>query len=807
MCELLQRQMELEEECLGLGVTRYRKNLEDTHLPWSDKLSTKKAETDMPPGMQLLKASVMPLAAAIERYIENNANVKRRRPTTVLYLQLFDPYLVAFLTAKHCLNGMSRRELVQRVALNIANNLEDELEYRAFKEEHPGLFHYTARKLQKVTSERHRRTVMMGAKRYAGTQDINWSTVDKVKMGQRLIHMMVESTGLVDMVRMSSGKNNTKLYVQGTESAKAWLKEGHARCEVMSPIQLPMVVPPKKWTNPTNGGYLTPAMGNMSLVKTRNEAYLEELENFDMPVVYDAVNAIQETPWRINKGVLSVMQEVWDSGGTLGGLPMRDDLPLPAKPHDIDTNDEAKRDWKREAAKVWEENARLMSKRSSTAQKIWVAEKFVDYKAIYFPTVCDWRGRIYPVPSFVNPQSDDSGRALLHFAEGVPLGEEGHIFLAIHGANTYGEDKASFTERVQWVLDNEEMILDCAMNPLSCRSWCDAAEPYSFLAFCFEWLGYSMEGAEYVSHLPIQFDGSNNGIQHLSAMMRDVEGGRATNLLPSDKPADIYSDVAKVVAEHVNADAASGVPYASAWVGHIDRGICKRPVMTYAYGVTLPGVKQQLIDHIKKSPEHATDGDVWEPCSYLAPILYTSVCDFVPEATKAMKWLQEVARVAAKADLPIHWVAPSGFWVLQEYRKAKASRIETYLGGVRQRITIMVDGSKLDRRKQVAGVSPNFVHSADAAALLSCVVKCKQEGINSFSAIHDSYGVHAAYCYRLSHLLREAFVEQYQGNVLEDFRAQIVDQLPAELAEEIPPTPTQGTLDIQAVMESDYFFA
>jgi DNA-directed RNA polymerase len=38
---------------------------------------------------------------------------------------------------------------------------------------------------------------------------------------------------------------------------------------------------------------------------------------------------------------------------------------------------------------------------------------------------------------------------------------------------------------------------------------------------------------EFVSHLPVAFDGSCNGLQNYSMMLRDEVGGAATNLVPS----------------------------------------------------------------------------------------------------------------------------------------------------------------------------------------------------------------------------------------------------------------------------------
>ena len=43
-------------------------------------------------------------------------------------------------------------------------------------------------------------------------------------------------------------------------------------------------------------------------------------------------------------------------------------------------------------------------------------------------------------------------------------------------------------------------------------------------------------------------DGSCNGLQNFSAMLRDEVGGKAVNLIPSDKPQDVYMEVVKSLA-------------------------------------------------------------------------------------------------------------------------------------------------------------------------------------------------------------------------------------------------------------------
>ena len=43
------------------------------------------------------------------------------------------------------------------------------------------------------------------------------------------------------------------------------------------------------------------------------------------------------------------------------------------------------------------------------------------------------------------------------------------------------------------------------------------------------------------------------------------------------------------------------------------------------------------------------------------------------------------------------------------------------------------------KRKQVSGISPNVVHSWDAAHMMHTALKCRDAGITGLAMVHDSY--------------------------------------------------------------------
>lgn len=149
-----------------------------------------------------------------------------------------------------------------------------------------------------------------------------------------------------------------------------------------------------------------------------------------------------------------------------------------------------------------------------------------------------------------------------------------------------------------------DKILDSARQSTSGkRWWLSADKPWQFLAACFE-LEQALkleDPTQYESCLPLHQDGSCNGLQHYAALGGDVEGATAVNLVPADKPDDIYSQVSRRVQVLVDQGCEKGVPEALLMKKKINRKLVKQTVMTNTYGVTYLGASRQIEERIKES--------------------------------------------------------------------------------------------------------------------------------------------------------------------------------------------------------------
>lgn len=814
------KQVDLEELMSAEGRARFLKQREkDTLGAGGNKVSN-----------MLITHNIEKIALAIDTFIEESLVSKgsgrpsKHASVAVVLEKVLPSETLAFIALQACFQGCgagtskgSAKTLIT-FAKDIVDNINTERQFIRFKKAHPGLFRWVAEEAKESLRVKTAHTLAVARKAAKG-KDIRFekmSIEDEITVGYKLIDIVVSSTGLFEEDLQVMRRNDTKKVLRPSAELLEWVKRSEAKeLGGASGFWLPMVIKPLQWTNPFDGGYIT---HRSPLVRTQNKNYLQELQNTNPTEIYRAVNAIQETPWKVNEFVLDVAKHYWETlGGGFRGLdlPAMDGDELPIRPEGIDTDKEILKQWKKLAAATYRKNHKGKSKVISVMTKLWIAEKYRKEDAIYFPHFLDWRGRAYPTPVFLNPQGDDLAKSLLMFAEGKPLGSEGAKWLMVHIANSWGYDKADFAGRIRWVQDHEEMVLNTAISPLESFEWHDASDPWLFLAACKEYLGYKMQGESYVSHINIQLDGAANGLQNLSAMILDEEGGRATALVPSEKPSDIYTTVMNKAIELMEEDLKDPelAEMAEELIRSINRSWAKRPTMTTPYGVTFFGIKEQIRDELNKQMDAGLlelECDVKEAASYLGRILFRAIRDTVKAAGTVMDWLQDVSKLVAQNELPVWWSTPLGFPVLQEYRAMIHKKVNIHYRGMAQQVKYARKGSRIDSRKQALGISPNVIHSLDGDHLKRTALMCVDNGITDLAFIHDSFGTHAANTGAMAYLLREAFIEQYSTvDVLLEFRKEIVRQLEGypELIEQIPELPTKGSLDLSQIRFSDYFFA
>ncbi|OBA23389.1 DNA/RNA polymerase [Metschnikowia bicuspidata var. bicuspidata NRRL YB-4993] len=553
----------------------------------------------------------------------------------------------------------------------------------------------------------------------------------------------------------------------------------------VQPQLLPMLTPPLDWTSHRTGGY---RFSPSTLVRIKDSAetiaYVKAASDSGrLDGVYAGLNVLGKTAWSVNAKVLEVISHYWNTGNEFLDIPPIVEEPKLPEPLPKNAEPLEKVQYAKKVRNALNQAASFRSQRCDTNYKLEIARAYVGEK-MYFPHNVDFRGRAYPLPPHLNHLGNDLTRSLFVFWEGVELGESGLRWLKIHLANLYGYDKASLEERVQFVDDNLENICKVAENPIANEEWWSKADkPWQVLSVCFE-LNEAHKLSDprlYVSYIPVHQDGTCNGLQHYAALGGDIEGAKQVNLVPSDRPQDVYKFVASLVEKRLEVEAATGKEEAIFLKGKISRKIVKQTVMTNVYGVTFVGAVAQIekqLSGLFGKDDYAT---VQKHSRYLTSLVFASIRELFAGAHLIQDWLGESAKRISKsvridyedknaqeAKKPNHlssviWTTPLGLPCVQPYRAILNQVVSTNLQDIS--ISDPWKATQVDARKQQTAFPPNFIHSLDATHMLMTAAACGREEL-SFASVHDSYWTHAANVDRMNVKIRESFVKLHEESLI-----------------------------------------
>lgn len=762
----------------------------------------------------LFRRFIDPLAFWIKTELDSLGRPGRHRGYLKLMMGV-EPEVVAYLSVRYMVNTLladSSDKMIRKKAHDLGKLVQDEQVLRQYEAMAPEQAAMLQRLLNKRASSnvRHR---MILAKR--GMNDlcidpIDWGPGARDQVGAALINGM-RQTGLIELwthTVLKRGRPHTETAVGLTPEAMGLLGSMRDLVIENTPYFLPCVEPPRRWNGKHGGGYHTPPMRRRApccVVKHSGDDW------GNLEVLNKAMNTLQEVPWRINTQVLDIAKELSKIRETKEVLSL-DFKAMPEKPGWLDDTPKEQmtpeqvaefKAWKRAMADGYTENNMRRSRFGRMTLAFQVATMLRDQPELYFVYFADSRSRVYPYTTGISPQGSDLQKALLEFARGEPLDTieaQNHFYRA--GANRWGFDKVSEQEQIQWVVERHQMLMDMAANPLDILDWLEADSPYQFLAWALEYRQFHLQGKDFLSRIACGMDGSCNGLQNFSALLRDEVGGVHTNLVPSAKPNDIYSAVAAVTKRRV--DESEDGPLKRLWQAHgVNRKITKRSVMTLVYGSKKHSSKGFILNDYLREVETGFPADMLKDAAgWLNERMWPAIGEVVVKARQAMDWFQKASSAILKVEPHIQWATPTGFKVCQDYRKMES------LGVVRIRLTGLTQwklsgyGDKPDKVAHRNGIAPNFVHSLDASHMQFVASAAKDAGIHSVAMIHDDFGCHARFAEKFATIIRETFVKMY---LADDWMERFAEFYRAK-GIELPPMPKKGKLDITVVLSSKYFF-
>lgn len=547
---------------------------------------------------------------------------------------------------------------------------------------------------------------------------------------------------------------------------------------------LPSLAPPFPWLSRNLGGYL---VNKSDLVRLTNpfekevDASESKVKNQKLYPSLDSLNAIGLCPWIVNQEILDLVIHLFQAGGdTSLNVPLEQSKMQDMMPRLKDEPSKSDRiAYNKEKRKYDQKQREMYSLWRDCLYRLSIANHYRN-RVIWFPHNMDFRGRTYPIPPHFNHLGADLARSLLLFAKGRPLGDNGLDWLKLHLINLVGNMKSHpLHERLEYansILHLE--VLDSADNPWDGRRWWTRNEnPWQVLACCKEIAKAirSRDHKQYVSHFPVHQDGSCNGLQHYAALGRDPQGAHAVNLVPSERPQDVYSRVVEIVETMRQKDAAGGNKIAQMLDGYIQRKVIKQTVMTNVYGVTRYGARQQIARQL--TAKNYSERDVWMAAQYLTAKTFESIGQMFNKSRLIQDWLNNCAYIiASRCRQPVSWETPLGFPITQPYTmppKHSSSRLLSQTIGAD--IPLNDPLSQLNASKQKTAFPPNYIHSLDSSHMMLTSLHCQRRGV-TFVSVHDCYWSHPSTVDIMNQICRQQFIALHSEPLLEDLASQFMRQ-------------------------------
>jgi DNA-directed RNA polymerase, mitochondrial len=665
---------------------------------------------------------------------------------------------------------------------------------------------------------------------------VEWMTEQKYLAGNWLLDCCIKGLDPFEREVDLLGKVfelDSKNVPQITDS---WREHAAALCadlEIRSPVFPPSTEPLRPWTDGRSGGYLSKhdviSMPFVRGHRADHEAVEAAFKDGTMREHVDGVNGLQDVWWKINRRMLPVVKQF--AGEDRGKMRVEG----PVRRVTIERKiDERRRIIARDGLAP---DGGGVGKRVSpllVAKDVARAEELAS-TPFCLPYSCDFRGRLYPVPYF-NYSRADYMRSLLLFENGLPINTDdgfsnfkGIELLMMHAANCadFGRiSKKPFGERVEWAWDNRALIKDIAADPIGAvKEWRDPNNKrekpdkhFSFVAACFELAEAWKDPDNFVTHLPVTFDATCSGIQHLVMMTGDEVVGRMVNLIPGEDPQDVYLVIHGRVVERIEREREGpSADKAAFWLdvanlGDIRTGrkLTKGPGMTFAYSATVSGMTEQVLDAWDDLPsKHNQPPPTWEDRRYLASHIYEAAREVLVKPAQVMDFIKELATIRAKHNLPFTCRLPTGFPWHSTYYEPNTHRVTHPLDSLsvyqKAKLGVDWDEEKIDKRKARSSTAPNWTHGMDSSHLIRVRNAAARDGIKDVVGVHDSFGCLAPKAVRLRQIIGVEMSLLYTTyNVLGRLRRAAIEGLPPNV--KVPEGPETGKLNLMDVQRAEYAF-
>jgi hypothetical protein len=624
-----------------------------------------------------------------------------------------------------------------------------------------------------------------------GYHQDNWGPVARARAGGWGVQVLLEHLpGFFEKRLVRAGKHREwriEVTARGREIFAA------AFAELVRDNQ--HVTPPRSsrpWTAFRCGGFWDRSIPLVSRggIPTAQE-FQDAIDGEQMRPALDALDYLQAVPFRTNVPIFRFVRWAWGQGCKLDGLPQRG------------------------GAGFWGDKS-VFEVNLATADEMQTQGRFV------CPSYFDFRGRIFPATQ-LNIQGNAAVRSLFLFADGEEVGEAGAAqalpWLRQYVVSCWGRlgdrraGELTYVEKVtdaEWAGHVAQFAAWAAAAVLDARQWPmlvarleqeRVKSPFLFLAACLELaqLNSVFASGRYVARLPIFLDFTASGPQHFCLLARDEKGGELVNLVPRDRPRDLYTEAGKAILPELKRTAAARAPVlqygadlrvlARSILDHawFERQWTKPVLMPWGYDITEHGATDALL----------SAGVDFKEALYLRDLLFTAVPRLLPRAAAVKAWLRRASRVMSKAGGHLRWVAPDGFPMTNRYHKPDVVDIDLFAHRrpYSYRETVG-DLPAIDAKRAADAAAANTVHAIDAVVARD-VARAARGVKVPLATLHDCFATNAA---------RSGWLHGKVLQLLAEFHEQ--HDVLAEIAKlsglKLPRRPRKGKLDVSLVPTCKY---
>ena len=608
-----------------------------------------------------------------------------------------------------------------------------------------------------------------------------WTRKEEATIGSLVLSCVLNACHLYLKLQVGSrnGKKSTEIIL--TPEGKLKQQEIMDYASEYTHDLLPMLIEPIPITNENLGGWLCNSLQDKEHSHNGNIFMSDKHLEF--------INRQARTRFQINPFTQSLMEELCERQWKLGKFHyqmMEDPISINAElgyahldkeKQDIAVrNDPRTKGLRRRNTAIFARNTKKV-KDGLIAYAIQAKAKLlIDDEAFYIPMKYDFRGRIYSRVPFISFQSNDSGRYLIRFADATKVDDRTEHWFKVGISNAGGNDKLCWDKRIQWFDKYREEIINVGRmvgdgdfrRAYEFLNQDHIDDPFCLAALANEYVKVFVDKTQDYTQTFVCMDASCSGTSIFNAWRQNLNGAKMTNLVDTDKPADIYMEVWKEIKRIA--------PEGTFRTRHIKRLedtklIRKMMKTTYVpaqYASPENEQKNNLRNFNNKLKQMKLDFTDVE--LKVLQDLWVIALDEVSSIKTVVEWFKDRTREALVDNKEIYYTTSNGSRMTLSYPKSELKRIYTFgYGGTKyKRERVAKPTEEVDTRRLLNSVTANVTHATDAAALCEALWNWDA---TPFVAIHDACGIPPS-----RHLddavmrLKEGFVTSTQHDVWKTFR-------------------------------------